>query len=195
MSMSISSLIGSHLLSGIAAFALTGSLVGATAMAAGPSNPIAEIRHEVRDQSKVHRDEIKQLRAELAAEYAKDRPDAEKLEQLRAAIEAKRSEISELRFAALMQMHDQLDAEQRARMAEKMAHEGKRRGHADERGEGDGKGKPDVAERGKGKSDDKGKPDMAERGKGKSDGKGKPDVAERGKGKSDGKGKSVRAPI
>ena len=69
--MTISTLIGSRLLSGIAAFALTGSLVGGTAIAAQPDSPVREIRHEVRDQSKAQRDEIKQLRAEFAAEYAK----------------------------------------------------------------------------------------------------------------------------
>src|SRR5690606_21348435 len=86
--MTISSLIGSRLLSGIAAFALTGSLVGGTAMAAQPDNPIREIRHEVRDQIETQRDEIKQLRAEFAAEYAKQSPDTAKLEQLQAAIDA-----------------------------------------------------------------------------------------------------------
>jgi uncharacterized membrane protein len=208
--MSISSLIGSRLLSGIAALALSGSLVG-TALASEPDHPIREIRHEVRDQSKVQREEIKQLRAEFAAEYAKPQPDAKKLEQLQADIEAKRAEISDLRFAALMQMHDQLDAEQRAKLAEKLGHEGKRggegKGKGNMKGKPEGKGKPDMAERGKamadgkgksdmagkGKPEGKGKPDMAERGKAMADGKGKPDMAERGKAMADGKGKSDMA--
>jgi hypothetical protein len=171
--MTISSLIGSRLLSGIAAFALTGSLMGGTAIASQPDSPIRELRHDVRDQSKAQREEIKQLRAEFAAEYAKERPDSENLERLHAAIEAKRAEIDAMRFAALMQMHDLLDAEQRERMAERIAHEGK--GHAEHakgkgKGKGEGKGEGKKAERG---DESKGKAETAERGQGKAKAKAK----------------------
>ncbi|MFO7561168.1 MAG: hypothetical protein R6X02_00890 [Enhygromyxa sp.] len=199
--MSISSLIGSRLVLGLSAFALSGSLVGSTAMAAKSNHPVQEIRHEVRDQSKAQREEIKQLRAEFAAEFAKDQPDADKLEQLQAAMDAKRAEISDLRFAALMKMHDELDAEQRARMAEKLAgkadkgERGKAKANKAERG----KAKANKGERGKAKADGKGKPDVAskatadkgERGKAKADGKGKPDMASKAKAKT----KAERAPI
>jgi Spy/CpxP family protein refolding chaperone len=202
--MTISSLIGSRLLSGIAAFALTGSLVGGTAVAAEPDNSIREIRHDVRDQSKAQREEIKQLRAEFAAEYAKERPDAEKLEALNAAIETKRAEIRAMRFSALMKMHDELDAAQRERMAERMTHEGKHRGHDGEHGKAKAKGKgkdkanddveadrdDETAERGKGKGKDKDKPE--DHGKGKDKGK---DNDAKGKAKGKSKDKPEPAPV
>lgn len=174
--MSISTLIGSRLLSGIAAFALTGSLVGATAVAAQPDNPVRELRHDLRDQSKAQRDEVKQLRREFAAEYAKEQPDTQKLERLQAEIEAKRAEISELRFAALMQMHDELDAKQRQKIAERMAHEGK--GHH-KRGEGErdgakGKGKAKAKAKAKAKkADERERPERESAAKPKHEGKGK----------------------
>jgi hypothetical protein len=181
--MSISSLIGTRLLSGIAAFALTGSLVGATAMAAQPDSPVRELRHDVRDQSKAQREDIKQLRAEFAAEYVKERPDTDKLERLQAEIDAKRSEISAMKFAALMQMHDALDAEQREKLAERMAKQGKGKHHGKKGDKGD-KAKAergDKAERETAAKDKKGK-------KGK--GKGKGDKANKGD-----KAKSERAPV
>lgn len=174
--MTISTLLGSRLLSGIAAFALTGSLVGGTAVAANPDSSIRELRHEVRDQSKAQREAIQDLREEFAAEYAKERPDSEKLERLHAEMEAKRAEIQAMRFEALMQMHDQLDAEQRERMAERIAggkghgndkdkHDGKGKGHGKDKAKAKGKAK---AERG-----DEAKDDVAARGKGKRDAKAK----------------------
>ncbi|HVI01805.1 MAG TPA: periplasmic heavy metal sensor [Enhygromyxa sp.] len=185
--MTISTLLGSRLLSGIAAFALTGSLVGGTAIAANPDSSIRELRHEVRDQSKAQREEIKQLRDEFAAEYAKERPDSEKLERLHAEIEAKRAEIQAMRFASLMQMHDQLDAEQRARMAERIAG-----GHGKGPDEHDGKGKGHGKDKAKGKAkaerSDEAKDDAAERGKGKRE------TAERGKGKGKGNDKAKAKP-
>lgn len=184
--MTISSIIGSRLLSGLAAFALTGSLIGATAMAAEPENPVRELRHDVRDQSKAQREEIKQLRREFAAEYAKDRPDLRKLERLEAEIEAKRAEISKLRFGALMQMHDELDAEQRQKIAERMAREGK--GHK-QRGDGERDG---AKGKGKGKKADRGdRPETAKNDKAK---KGKGKVKGKDKGGKD-KGKAERAPV
>lgn len=170
--MSISTLIGTRILSGIGALALTGSIVGGTAMASAPAkdNPVRELHHELRDASKAERDEIKTLRKQLAEEYAKDSPDVAKMQQLHDAIEAKQDALRDMRCTALMQMHDELDAAQRARVAEHLAgHEGKGKHEARADGKGkDGKGKPD-----------KGKPDKAER---KDDGKGK-DKAERKGGK------------
>ena len=181
--MTISTLLGSRLLSGIAAFALTGSLVGGTAIAANPDSSIRELRHEVRDQSKAQREEIKQLRDEFAAEYAKERPDSEKLERLHAEIEAKRAEIQAMRFASLMQMHDQLDAEQRARMAERIAG-GHGKGPDEHEGKGKGHGKDKAKGKAKAERSDEAKDDAAERGKGKRE------TAERGKGKGNDKAKA-----
>ncbi len=161
--MTISNLIGSRLLTGIATFALSGSLLGGTAMAAQQNSPVREIRHEVRDQSKAQREEIKQLRDEFAAEYAKQRPDTAKLARLQGAIEAKRSEIAAMRFDALMKMHDELDAEQRRKMA----------GRHDERGErgsdgakGKGKGKHAKGKHAKGHDAGHDRPDNDKRGDG-----------------------------
>jgi hypothetical protein len=108
-----------------------------------------------------------------AAEYAKDSPDATELRRLHEEIEAKRSNISDMRFETLLSMHDYLDAKQRERLAERIAGKDKH----------DGKDKDKKAERGEGKPDGKGK-DKAERGKGKDKAE-----AERGKGKPDGKDK------
>lgn len=174
--MSISTLIGTRILSGIGALALTGSIVGGTAMASAPAkdNPVRELHHELRDASKAERDEIKTLRKQLAEEYAKDSPDVAKMQQLHDAIEAKQDALRDMRFTALMQMHDELDAAQRARVAEHLAgHEGKGKHEARADGKGkDGKGKPDKAER-------KGK-DKAER-KGGKDKKANAEARERGR--------------
>jgi hypothetical protein len=167
--MSISTLFGTRLLSGLGALALTGTLAGGTALAGAPAkqHEVRDLHHEVRDSTKAEREEIKALRKQLAAEYAKENPDETELRRLHEEIEAKREHIGDVRFEALLSMHDKLDAAQRERLAERIA--GKDKAH--------GKGKPDgkdKAERGKGKPDGKGK-DKAERGKGKPDGKGKPE--------------------
>jgi hypothetical protein len=181
-SMSISTLFGSPLLSGIAALTLTGTLAGGTALAGAPAkHEVRDLHHELRDDSKAEREEISALRKQLAAEYAKENPDEAELRRLHEAIEAKRDLISEMRFETLLSMHDRLDAKQRERLAERIAGKGK----PDGKGEG----------KGKGKGKDKDKPE-SERVEGKADAKGKgKDKAERGKGKDKGKDETDRRPI
>ncbi|PRP97130.1 Spy/CpxP family protein refolding chaperone [Enhygromyxa salina] len=164
--MSISTMIGTRLLSGIGALALVGGLAGGTAIAAkgDADKPSQELRHELRDQTKSERDAIKQLRSQLAAEYAKDQPDVSKMKQLHAQIEAKRDAIEAVRFGAFLAMHEQLDAAQRERVAARMAGKGKHgerkhakadgeRGHAKAKDKGKGKGKDKGKDKGKGKPD------------------------------------------
>jgi Skp family chaperone for outer membrane proteins len=143
--MSISSLIGTRIFSGIGALALTGSILGGTAVAASPAkdNPIREMHHQLRDDSKAERDEIKDLRKQLADEYAKESPDLAKMASLNDQIEAKKDALREMRFDALMAMHDELDAAQRERVAEHLAREhGPKAEHDGKPGhEGKGKGK------------------------------------------------------
>jgi hypothetical protein len=179
--MSISTLFGTRLLTGIGALALTGTLAGGTALAGAPAkqHEVRDLHHELRDNSKAEREEISALRKQLAAEYAKENPDASELRRLHEAIEAKRASISDMRFETLLSMHDVLDAKQRERLAERIAGKDKHEG------------------KGKGKSEDKDK-DKDVRGKGKPDGKGKgKDKAERGKGKDKDKDKpeTDRRPI
>ena len=164
--MSISTLIGTRLLTGIASLAVAGSLAGGTAMAAkgNADKPGNELRHELRDQTKADRDEIKDLRKQLAAEYAKDQPDVEAMTQLHERIEAKRDGIETKRFTAFMDMHDELDAKQRERMAERLA-KGKR-------GKAKGKDKANKGERGEHKAD-KDKPSKDKSSKDKREAKGK----------------------
>jgi Spy/CpxP family protein refolding chaperone len=182
--MSITSLIGTRLLTGIGALAIAGSVAGGTVAAskaehdAAKDNPVRELRHELRDETKAERDAIVELRKQLAAEYAKDQPDAAKMERLHEAIEAKRAAIGDKRFEALMQMHDELDARQRERLAERMAGEGKKGKHAKDKGK-HAKGKGKHAER---DDDERGgaNADRPERGKAKA----KADRPERGKAKA-----------
>jgi Spy/CpxP family protein refolding chaperone len=160
VNMSISTLIGTRLLTGIGALALVGSLAGGTAVAAkgGADKPGNALRHELRDQTKTQRDEIKDLRKQLASEYAKDQPDVAKMKQLHARIEAQRDAIEALRFGAFLDMHDQLDADQRERIAARIGGKGKH-----------GEGKANKGERNKGKRD--AKADKGERNKGKREAK------------------------
>lgn len=164
--MSISTLIGTRLLSGIGALALVGSLAGGTAIAAkgDADKPGSELRHELRDQTKAEREQIKDLRTQLATEYAKAQPDVAKMKQMNERIQAKRAAIEAQRFGALLEMHDELDAEQRERMAARMAGKHGEGRHSEgkhgegKRGEGKhGKDKAGKREPGKDKAD-KGKP-------------------------------------
>jgi hypothetical protein len=188
--MSISTLFGTRLLTGLGALALTGTLAGGTAIAGDTGkHDVRDLHHELRDNTKAEREEISALRKQLAAEYAKENPDTAELRRLHDAIEAKRDAISDMRFEALLTMHDELDAKQRERLAEKIAgkdkskHEGKDKADGKDEDkhehEADGKGKPE----GKGKGKDK---DKAERGK---------DKAERGKDKDKAERGSERRPI
>ncbi len=178
--MSISTLFGTRLLTGIGALALTGTLAGGTAIAGAPAkHEVRDLHHELRDDSKAEREEISALRKQLAAEYAKESPDESELRRLHEAIEAKRDAISDMRFETLLKMHDQLDAQQRERLAERLAGKGKHEG----KGKHDGKGKHEVDKAEKpGKSD---KPDSKAKGKDK-------DRAERGKGKHEDKANDRR---
>ena len=162
--MSISTLFGTRLLTGIGALALTGTLAGGTAIAGAPAkHEVRDLHHELRDDTKAEREEISALRKQLAAEYAKENPDENELRRLHEAIEAKRDAISDMRFEALLKMHDQLDAQQRERVAERIAGKGKPGGKdkhevdkAEKPDKRDGKAKDkDKAERGKGKGKDK----------------------------------------
>jgi hypothetical protein len=156
--MSISTLFGTRLLTGIGALALTGTLAGGTAIAGAPAkHEVRDLHHELRDDTKAEREQISALRKQLAAEYAKENPDANELRRLHEAIEAKRDAISDMRFETLLKMHDQLDAQQRERIAERIA----------------GKGKPDGKDKDKADKRDGKDKDKAERGKGKDKGKGK----------------------
>jgi Spy/CpxP family protein refolding chaperone len=163
--MSISTLFGTRLLTGLGALALTGTLAGGTAIAGETGkHEVRDLHHELRDDTKAEREEISALRKQLAAEYAKETPDTSELRRLHDAIEAKRDAISDMRFETMLTMHEYLDAKQRERVAERIAgkdkaeHEDKAE-RKDER-KADGKGKPEGKGKGKGK-------DKAERGKGK----------------------------
>jgi Spy/CpxP family protein refolding chaperone len=161
--MSISTLFGTRLLTGLGALALTGTLAGGTAIAGETGkHEVRDLHHELRDNTKAEREEISALRKQLAAEYAKENPDTIELRRLHDAIEAKRDAISDMRFETMLTMHEYLDAKQREHVAERIAGKDKADGKDEGKGKPEGKGKDkDKAERGKGK-------DKAERGKGKS---------------------------
>ncbi|WP_157595433.1 Spy/CpxP family protein refolding chaperone [Plesiocystis pacifica] len=162
--MSIASLIGTRLATGLGALAIAGSVAGgaaATAYAAPErgdrtetradreDGPLKAFRQDLREQTKADREAVEEMRRELAQEYAKDSPDTAKMERLFAAIEAREDAISETRFDAWVRVHAELTPEQRAKAAQRMA-----------KGKG-GKGKHGKAKPGKGKP-----------GKGKGKGKG-----------------------
>ncbi|KIG12319.1 hypothetical protein DB30_01587 [Enhygromyxa salina] len=173
--MSISSLIGTRLLTGIGALALVGGLAGGTAIAAkgDADKPGKALRHELRDQTKAERDAIEDLRKQLAAEYAKARPNVTKMKQLHERIETKRDAIEDQRFAAFLKMHGELDAAERERVAARMAGKGKRgKGKHGKHAAGEGKPGKDkrVAKAGKDKREAKaGKRDHGDKREAKAD--------------------------
>lgn len=169
--MSIASLIGTRLATGLGALAIAGSVAGGAAATeyAAPERgdrtekradredgPLKAFRQDLREQTKADREAVEEMRRELAQEYAKDSPDTAKMERLFAAIEARQDAISETRFDAWVRVHAELTPEQRAKAAQRMAKgkggKGKGKGkHGKGKGKpGEGKGKPGKG--GKGKS-------------------------------------------
>lgn len=149
--MSITTLFGTRLLSGLGALAIAGSVAGGTAFAGEPGEgkgkgkgqEVADARHDLKDRIEPEREAIAELRRQLADEYAKADPDEAKLQRLHDAIQVHRDTISDMRHATLMDMHDELDAEQRAKVAERIAgkHEGKGKGAGKDKGEAKDKAK------------------------------------------------------
>jgi Spy/CpxP family protein refolding chaperone len=178
--MSITTLFGTRLLSGLGALAIAGSVAGGTAIAGDPARTddakgkgrgkeVAEARHELKDRIEPEREAIAELRRQLADEYAKADPDEAELQRLHDAISAHRDAISDMRHEVLVDMHDELDAAQRAKVAERIAgkHEGKAKG----------KDKPKSKDEREAKSASKGKDKP--KGKDKSKGKDKPEASDR----------------
>jgi Spy/CpxP family protein refolding chaperone len=169
--MTISTFLGTRILSGLGALAIAGSVAGGTAMAGNPERgehegraegrEVAEFRHDLKERIAPEREAISELRRQLADEYAKANPDAAELRGLHDAIEAHRDAISDMKFEALMSMHDELDAEQRAKVAEHLAH-GKHGGKGEGK-KGKGEGKKGEGKKGKGKPESKGKPEKPEK--------------------------------
>jgi chromosome segregation ATPase len=168
--MSITTLFGTRLLSGLGALAIAGSVAGGTALAGEPNeaagkgkgkgNEVSEARHELKDRIEPEREAIAELRRQLADEYAKADPDEAELQRLHDAIQAHRDAISDMRHAALVDMHDELDAEKRAKVAERIA------------GKDEGKGEGKAKDKAKSAKKDKKDKDESE-GKAKGKGKGK----------------------
>ena len=160
--MSIVSLIGTRIATSLGALALAGSVAGGAAVAA-KDNPIRELRHELRDQTKDERAEIEELRKQLAQEYAKGEPDPMVLQRLHDAIQANEDEIEDMRMAAFVEMHQYLDERQRQKAAKRMA-QGKKAKKAKKAKQAKKAKKarqgrrPDKAEKGKAQ-----RPDEAER--------------------------------
>jgi hypothetical protein len=170
--MSITTLFGTRLLSGLGALAIAGSVAGGTALAGNPDRSedakgkgrgreVAELRHDLKDRIEPERQAIAELRRQLADEYAKADPDEAELQRLHDAIQAHRDAIGDMKHEALVQMHDDLDAAQRAKVAERIAgkgeHEDKGKSKAkakanDKREAGKAKGKDKSKEKGKSKS-------------------------------------------
>ncbi|WP_146155641.1 hypothetical protein [Enhygromyxa salina] len=192
--MTISSLIANRLVTGLGALAIVGSLAGGTAIAAKPApkndNPVRELRHEMRDQSKAEREQTKELRKQLAAEYAKDKPNAAKMKRLHKKVQAKHAAAESQRFSAVLDIHDELDAKQRQRVAERMAAEGEPGKDKAGKRDKDKAGKRDKDKAGKRGKDKAGKRDKDKAGKRDKDKDSKHARAER-KGKP-GKGKAHR---
>lgn len=165
--MSIASLIGTRLATGLGALAIAGSVAGGAAATeyAAPERgdrtekradredgPLKEFRQDLREQTKADREAVEEMRRELAQEYAKDSPDTAKMERLFAAIEAREDAISETRFDAWVRVHAELTPEQRAKAAQRMAKGKGGKGKHGKGKPGEGKGKPGKGGKGKGKS-------------------------------------------
>jgi hypothetical protein len=173
--MSITTLFGTRLLSGLGALAIAGSLAGGTAIAGNPSRSdeakgkgkgreVAELRHDLKDQVGPERDAIADLRRALADEYAKADPNEAELQRLHDAIQVHRDTISDMKHAALVEMHDELTPEQRADVAERIA---KGKGHGKAKGKDKAKGKGKSEAKRDGKSDGKAKAEDKAKSKGK----------------------------
>ncbi|MCA9696900.1 MAG: periplasmic heavy metal sensor [Myxococcales bacterium] len=123
--MSIISILGTRLVTGIGALAIAGSVAAGSGAAAAPKgddhHAVRELRHELRDQSKPEREAIVALRKSMAEEYAKDEPDYERMRALQAEIDGHEARIATMRQEAFVAMHDTLTPEQRRRVADNMA--------------------------------------------------------------------------
>jgi len=166
--MSIMNLFGTRLLTGLGALAIVGSVAGGTAIAGNPTGAdkakhegmgpeVSAIRSELEQRVEPEREAIADLRRQLADEYVQDRPDEAKLARLHDAIEAHRETIGDMRQAALLDMHDHLTAEQRAKVAARMAGE---RGHGTRGDKAEGKraGKGEGKAKREGEAKREGKP-------------------------------------
>lgn len=81
---------------------------------------------ELRADGKADRAAIERLHQQLAAEFAKDKPDEAAMRSIQAKIGAHQAQLEERRLDAMLEVHALLDAKQRAAMAEGMKRHGLR---------------------------------------------------------------------
>lgn len=102
------------------------------------------VMKEMREDIKPDREAIRDLRKKMGEEFAKEKPSEKQLRSLQAQIAKHHGEIADRRLDAMLEVHGLLDAEQRKKLAEKMA-KGKRGKHGKHHRRG-GKGKRDKIE-------------------------------------------------
>ncbi len=105
------------------------------------------VMSELRADTKGDRQAIKRLHKQLAAEFAKDKPDEAAMRSIQAQIATHHGEMQARGLDAMMEVHELLDAEQRAKLAPMIEHRGLR-------GMMRGKGKRGDGKRGDGKRGD-----------------------------------------
>ncbi|MEM6996872.1 MAG: periplasmic heavy metal sensor [Myxococcota bacterium] len=95
---------------------------------------------ELRQDTQADREAIKKARASMAAEWVKDRPDEGELQRLQGVVAQHHQAMAAIAADALMEVHEILEPEQRAKLAKLIERRGlaalRRGGH-----KGKGKGK------------------------------------------------------
>jgi Spy/CpxP family protein refolding chaperone len=98
---------------------------------------IEAIHRELRSDTADEREEIQEIRAALATEFAKPKLDRAEVTRLHDNLMAVRVEIAKQRLESKIQTHAVLTAEQRAKLAERMRNGrkgGKMKGHRGKKG-------------------------------------------------------------
>jgi Spy/CpxP family protein refolding chaperone len=88
---------------------------------------IGEVFKQLRVDVKPDREAIRDLRRQLAGEWAKDRPDEAKLAKLADKIAAHERNIADRRMEAMLELHALLSPEQREQVAEHLMKRGGKR--------------------------------------------------------------------
>jgi Spy/CpxP family protein refolding chaperone len=83
---------------------------------------LGEIFAELRKDSRADREAIAGLRAQMAEEFAKAKPDEKRLRRLASQVSKLHADLGTRRLDAMLQAHSVLDAKQRAKLVEMMEH-------------------------------------------------------------------------
>ena len=86
---------------------------------------IGEVFKQMKIDIKSDRTALKELKKQLAAEWIEDKPSERKIASLSAKMAAHERNIADRRLEAMTELHGLLDAEQRAKVAERLMKRGR----------------------------------------------------------------------